>query len=302
MTYKNILYYHNPCQDGFASMFVANFFLEEKCEIVPYSHGQSILDNYTDKIIYFLDMAPSKDVYLKLSKKNRVIILDHHVSNLKEYEEEMKTNKDIIIKMENSGVGVVWNYFSKKEMPYFLQLIEDRDLWKFNYSETKEFCEGLYFTTSSTDSFSESLYLFDELLSNPKKLDYYVELGKLLLKQKNNKLKYLTDKYIKKVYKYEGHNVCMANVDAELTSDLGNSLSSREECDFAILWRYDHEYEKFNLSFRSSDKVDVSAICKKFGGGGHKNAAGCSIQEHPLKVFNDDYKKIKEKFTFYSNI
>ncbi len=29
--------------------------------------------------------------------------------------------------------------------------------------------------------------------------------------------------------------------------------------------------------FRSRDKVDVSAIAAKFGGGGHKNAAGLSI-------------------------
>ena len=29
--------------------------------------------------------------------------------------------------------------------------------------------------------------------------------------------------------------------------------------------------------FRSRDKIDVSAIAAKFGGGGHKNAAGLSI-------------------------
>jgi len=301
MNSNNILYYHNPCQDGFASMFVANKFLKD-CHIVPYSHGQNIQDIYTGKTIYFLDMAPSLEVFHKLNKSNRVIILDHHISNYKEYKDIMEKNKDIIIKMENSGVGVVWEYFTDVPMPYFLKLIEDRDLWKFNYPETKEFCEALYFTTSSTDSFSESMAIFDELYENPEKLQYYLNLGKLLVKQKNNKIKYLTDKYIQKVYKYEGHNLCMANVENDLVSDLGNSLSSRPECDFAILWRYDHEYEKYNLSFRSTDKVDVSEICKKFGGGGHKNAAGCSIQKHPLKVFNDEYKKLKEKFKFYANI
>lgn len=30
------------------------------------------------------------------------------------------------------------------------------------------------------------------------------------------------------------------------------------------------------IGFRSKDKVDVSAIAAKFGGGGHKNASGCS--------------------------
>ena len=30
------------------------------------------------------------------------------------------------------------------------------------------------------------------------------------------------------------------------------------------------------IGFRSREKVDVSAIAAKFGGGGHRNASGCS--------------------------
>ena len=34
---------------------------------------------------------------------------------------------------------------------------------------------------------------------------------------------------------------------------------------------------KVRVSMRSkNNRVDVSAICQKFGGGGHKNAAGCT--------------------------
>ncbi len=32
------------------------------------------------------------------------------------------------------------------------------------------------------------------------------------------------------------------------------------------------------VSFRSKGPVDVSAVAKQFGGGGHKNAAGCTVQ------------------------
>jgi nanoRNase/pAp phosphatase (c-di-AMP/oligoRNAs hydrolase) len=32
---------------------------------------------------------------------------------------------------------------------------------------------------------------------------------------------------------------------------------------------------------------DVSAIAKKFGGGGHKNASGCSLKIHPSEAFVD---------------
>ena len=43
----------------------------------------------------------------------------------------------------------------------------------------------------------------------------------------------------------------------------------REPADGSRAWR---------VSFRSRGRVDVSAIAQKFGGGGHKNAAGCSIE------------------------
>lgn len=34
---------------------------------------------------------------------------------------------------------------------------------------------------------------------------------------------------------------------------------------------------KFKISVRTTDELDASAICAKFGGGGHKAAAGCTI-------------------------
>ena len=33
----------------------------------------------------------------------------------------------------------------------------------------------------------------------------------------------------------------------------------------------------FRVSFRSKGRVDVSAVAARFGGGGHRNAAGCAV-------------------------
>jgi phosphoesterase RecJ-like protein len=45
----------------------------------------------------------------------------------------------------------------------------------------------------------------------------------------------------------------------------------------------------FRVSFRSKGRVDVSAVAQSFGGGGHKNASGCtvsgSLPEVKEKVF-----------------
>lgn len=38
------------------------------------------------------------------------------------------------------------------------------------------------------------------------------------------------------------------------------------------------------ISLRSSDFVDASEICQRFGGGGHKRAAGCTIRQTPQQA------------------
>ena len=34
----------------------------------------------------------------------------------------------------------------------------------------------------------------------------------------------------------------------------------------------------YKISMRGKGKVDVAAVCSMFGGGGHRNAAGCRIE------------------------
>ena len=45
----------------------------------------------------------------------------------------------------------------------------------------------------------------------------------------------------------------------------------------AVSFREEGERE-FRVSFRSKGRVDVSAVAQSFGGGGHKNAAGCTVR------------------------
>jgi oligoribonuclease NrnB/cAMP/cGMP phosphodiesterase (DHH superfamily) len=277
----NVIYFHYPCQDGLASAWVATKSLKDY-NLVFHKHGNTYNTDYSNKTIYFLDMAPPVDVYNKLKENNTVYILDHHISNQKDYQEIKDEN--VIFDMNKSGVGITWTFFNKTEMPTFLKMIQGKDLWNFSIPNTKEFCEALQYCCSMIETVDDQLKLLDEIYDN-NLVDKYVASGTVMLKQKNIKVKRLVDKYINKIYDYEGHKVCMVNCDSEIASELGNALSSRPECDFAILWRYDHIEEKYLLSFRSDNKVDISLICKKFNGGGHKNAAGCSTTDHPIKLF-----------------
>ena len=60
------------------------------------------------------------------------------------------------------------------------------------------------------------------------------------------------------------------------------------------------EYEKgiWKLSARGKGKVDLSLVCSELGGGGHKNAAGCSIKGSLDNAINN-FLKVFEKWAGY---
>ena len=77
------------------------------------------------------------------------------------------------------------------------------------------------------------------------------------------------------------------NANALFTSELGERLA--EKCgSFALLW-YVHSDGEVKCSLRSRGKVDVAAMAEKFGGGGHKNAAGFRM---PLARFVGEILKL----------
>jgi phosphoesterase RecJ-like protein len=47
---------------------------------------------------------------------------------------------------------------------------------------------------------------------------------------------------------------------------------------YAIVFFKQNEGEEYRVSLRSKGEIDVAAIAKTFGGGGHRNAAGCTVR------------------------
>lgn len=64
---------------------------------------------------------------------------------------------------------------------------------------------------------------------------------------------------------------------AELTDGFVNYPRSIRGVEVAVFFR-EIKPELFKVGFRSKGKVDVSALAAAFGGGGHHNAAGCTVE------------------------
>ncbi len=68
---------------------------------------------------------------------------------------------------------------------------------------------------------------------------------------------------------------CATDEDSEGTVNYLISISGVEAAIF--LREIEAEPRQFRTSLRSKSKVDVSAVASKLGGGGHRNAAGCTL-------------------------
>jgi len=83
------------------------------------------------------------------------------------------------------------------------------------------------------------------------------------------------------------------NSNAELTDGFVNYPRSIRGVEVAIFFRQLEE-RKFKIGFRSKGKVNVAAFSAAMGGGGHHNAAGCTLDGTLEEVKATVYKVVEE--------
>jgi len=87
----------------------------------------------------------------------------------------------------------------------------------------------------------------------------------------------------------------MKEVDAleEDCDGLVNIVRNIEGVEVAVMIRQ-RSVDEFKINFRSQNYVDVSAIARKYSGGGHKKAAGCTLRGSMVEIKEILYKDIRE--------
>ncbi len=161
---------------------------------------------------------------------------------------------------------MAWDYFHPETSNQHILYIQDRDLWKWELDNSKEYSLGAY---SLIKTFKD----FDKF----KPQDLIVAGTSISIYQSQMINSILQNSYVI-VNEIDGKNYNIAKVNsAVLQSELGMLLLSKyPESDFSYVYRED--MNKKYVSLRSNDqKVDVSAIAKYYGGGGHRNASGFEL-------------------------
>jgi oligoribonuclease NrnB/cAMP/cGMP phosphodiesterase (DHH superfamily) len=270
----NCVIYHAACTDGFGAAYSAWKCLGNRAEYHACKHGTPPPD-VKGKIVAILDFSYGNAVTKQMiADSENLIIIDHHKSAMVELHDISNARFD----MNHSGARLAWDFFHPgKEPPKFINYIEDRDLWKWELPYSKEF----------SASFDMVPFQFEEFekFEDDSVFDDAVERGSYVLAYSKTVVKKVCEKASRR--KLGDLDVLVVNA-SHWISEIGARLSP--DCDVAVIWYYDHEDRMNKVSLRAfHEHVDVSEIAKRWGGGGHKKAAGFALPAsvHIDSIFNE---------------
>ena len=261
-TSVNCVIYHADCTDGFGAAYAAWKLLGNRAEYHACKHG-TIPPNVKGKNVVILDFSFNNETTkAMIDAADDLLVIDHHKSAMVELHDISNTHFD----MTKSGAMLSWEFFHPgKEPPKFIQYIQDRDLWKWELPYSKEFSAAFDMVPFGFEDFEK--YEDDSVF------DDAVKRGSYILAYSKTVIKKVCDKAAMR--KMDGMDVMVVN-SSHWMSEIGSKLAP--DCDFAMIWYYDHEDRITKVSLRSfHDTIDVSEIAKKHGGGGHRKAAGFQL-------------------------
>lgn len=264
---KNVIIYHGDCSDGFGGAWAAWKKFGDQADYIAAHHQEPPLADLKNKDIYFIDFIYPEAVVKKLSRqKNKIIALDHHVTA----EKTVKLVDDYVFDNNHSGAVLAWRYFHlRKPLPRLLRQIEDFDLWKFKLAGTKAL--ALLMLTVK-----HNFAVWDKLVRSFEK-----PAGRRKILQRGNCYLELQDKLLEDLaansaypVMFGGRRALAVNAPHFFASDLGALLRGKQ-MPLVIIWNQKDGI--VNVSLRSDGSVDVGKLAQKYGGGGHKAAAGFKI-------------------------
>lgn len=280
MNIQPICIYHKDCSDGTAAaaVFLRKF---PDAKTFPFTHGctqedaEEFLSALTpETIVYTVDCTIlAKEC---LQRGNTVISLDHHIGIFEEMTEFAKTqpNYTYIFNNDLSGASLTWTHFFPDEpMPRWIELVQDRDL------RTKKFEDSEYFVSWSAMQRNKPEVLL-ELFTDENALAVCLEKGKSVQDLNSYYLNAYKEK-VKPIYIKHGEHKIPTYNSTFLQTDIATTLADK---DLGVAIAFSVREDGVRMSIRSvkDSKISALEIAQRFGGGGHRDSAGCCA---PLSEF-----------------
>lgn len=265
-----VIYHHN-CIDGFTAAWVATR-IYARAELFPAQYGEAPPD-VTGQEVLILDFSYPRETLLAMYETaESLLVLDHH----KTAQADLDGLDFCVFDMDRSGAGLAWDILiPESSRPKLVNYVEDRDLWRWELPESKP-------VNALIGSYEQSLEQWTDLaVALDRDFATCIGQGQALIRG--------VDRYVREMAKQARMTelggwgrIPVVNAPYINTSELVGHLAEHSpdggEVAFAVGW-FQRGDGKFQYSLRSRGDFDVSLIAKMFGGGGHKNAAGFTVDK-----------------------
>lgn len=307
MTWQpDICIYHGHCDDGFGAALAVHLRWGDEVLYVPGQYGKPIDADVTGKRVLFVDFSLKQDAMRELARKaGSIVVLDHHKTAeaelfpwsiggrrgpppslrarpngqqcaLARIDEllalnQMENVEPIVafFDMCKSGARMAWEFCHPDyDVPRLIEYIEDRDLWRFSFAETRA-------VSAALRTYPHDFDIWKGFLADTSRL--VLEGGTVLRGHQKNIASMCEQTYEMLI---GDTKVPAVNTPYHYASDAAHELLQRNpHAPFAVAW-FRRGDGMLQFSLRSEDtRADVSVVAQRYGGGGHRNAAGFAIKD-----------------------
>lgn len=307
---KTLCIYHSVDLDGWMSAAIVNHYFNQQnninasaggdidnVEFLGWNYGDSIPDLSEWDSVIMCDISFPKEEMDKLVDKfgSEFVWIDHHISAIKAngiFNEETKEDSSIRINglriTTFSACELTWNFFFRESIPEIVRVLGRYDC--FGHKGTSEEEYVLQFQYGARAFIRNRIDAYKYLISCIKDKGLTIKIiydaGCAIYDSKCGEAK----AHIRKAFTllFGEYRFMAINVERLNPINFGIKYHELEAIDgyfydgVASFW-IEPDGIHFSL-YNDNGKVDCSKIASKFGGGGHKGAAGF------IMPFNDNFK------------
>lgn len=289
-----IVLYHHDDLDGQCSAAQIKEVMEKvtanpiRCIAVQYSGITWIKEEIEEADeIYVLDFTFSDMETLAEIAGQKLIWIDHHKTAMEEHKELWDSNIPGKRDIAKAASQLTWEYLkSDQPLPTAVEYISRKDVWQFGdkkeeISAFTEACQILIHSPEDKD--------WKDLLSSSnngkEKVELYLRVGHALADVQKVRIEKAFERGTD--INFHGLRARLINTTSD-ASDIGEYVYQKPEYDIAVMWKIVNDMVQVSLR---SNSTDCAEIAQKYGGGGHRGAAGFRIKnggEFSPRLFETD--------------
>jgi oligoribonuclease NrnB/cAMP/cGMP phosphodiesterase (DHH superfamily) len=241
-----------------------------------YKNPPPAADDIRNMDVIIVDFSYKPEDMRKIMEMARSVTwIDHHAT-AKDYPYQDLPGKRDFKDKSKSGCELTWEYFHGETSckPLAVRLIGDYDKWALTFNpDSTDFYEGM--KLHQNDPVSPIWQMLFET-RNGILARRIIEEGQTAILYRNAYCREMRDAF--------GFETEIAGFRAYATNiyKFGSGGFGEKFQEYPVVISYVHDGRQFTVSLYSSS-VDVSAIAKANGGGGHKGAAGFVCKDLPFR-------------------